>query len=111
MKDPARKPGMPCKTCDDECNGHYLSPLDALAAYDTGKKPDEPPSIILKSVFEKAKSDKVAISEEKKVEVARDNLLPVNEVDFWLGHLEGGFKKKTDRRAKTRKRKKEAAAK
>ncbi|CAB3997451.1 Chromatin modification-related YNG2 [Paramuricea clavata] len=92
IPDPARPSGGPCKSCKDNCNGHYLPPE---RQYEFVKEHGseyctQPPSKVLK---EFAKNHETC-SEEEMEEFSKTCLLSVSDVQMWMKNLNNGKQKK-----------------
>ena len=93
-----------CSRCTGFCAGHFLQPAEALQARATEMK--QPPSLILKDFFHKLAGREP--SEDMLETVARDTLLPLEEVRMWLDHLTivaGNRKRGAAKAAETRRHK------
>ena len=69
--------------CTEHCNGHYLQLPDNL----TGSK-CLPPRDIIGDAFKTLNRPNGVYEEDSVVELARENLLSMNDVKMWLEHLE-----------------------
>ena len=72
-----------CQSCTGFCSGHYLKPEDAYI-YCT-QSVCEPPSQKLLKLYKSVKSSASTEIVEAK---AKEVLLPVNDVSFWMEHLQ-----------------------
>ncbi len=106
IPDNNRRWGAPdCPDCKGECHGHYLKPEEAMKS--SLQPMRKPPSAILKTAFAKLKGKRP--SQEKIVELAKETLLSVHEVEIWFDHLETvarNRKRGAAKAAETRRRKK-----
>lgn len=71
--------GTSCTECKGHCCGHYLKPEQSLTS--SIKWSDPPSTIILKA----SKTNSGDIDHE---ELSKSVLLPTNDVELWLSHLE-----------------------
>ena len=82
--DPARPWGSTnCSECKGNCYGHFLSP--EIAMLSPLPRMLKPPSVHIKEMFEKLKT---SLSELQIQDIAKAVLLPPEEVNMWLKHLE-----------------------
>ena len=102
VPDPSRPWGdQNCSTCKGLCSGHYLTPIESLQY---ASVPCEPPSSIIQGVFKRFRT--TAISDDGQL--AKQVLLPTEEVNIWLKHLEtvsNNRKKGAQKAAQTRRAK------
>ena len=82
IPDPKRPWGdRNCASCPGHCSGHYLNAQDRIKEYYTGNgttKVSNPPSETFKILTKKATAD---------IEIAKQMLLPVDEVKMWSKHI------------------------
>ncbi len=104
VPDPSRPYGNPnCNECKGFCCGHFMKAKDTLMSQSL---PMTPPSITLKEEFDNMKyppSELVYTDLSKKV------MLPIEEVNMWLDHLQTireNRKKGALKAAETRRKKK-----
>ena len=77
--DPARPwGGSACAECKGYCAGHYLMPEETLISR---SEPSEPPSSVILQAVKANAANNVE-------ELARRVLLPTEEVQLWIQHLE-----------------------
>ena len=82
VPDPKRPWGsLNCDSCTGFCSGHFLYPEDALKSNDPCMS--QPPSHLLKDFL----SNNPEPTEEMIKNIAKETLLPVEEVKMWLDHL------------------------
>ena len=84
-----------CSDCNGFCAGHYLEPKKALVAGNAA--PCSPPSIVIEKAFKSGHC--------VEDELAKEVLLPSNEVNMWIEHLKAvaeNRKKGAAKAAKTR---------
>ena len=97
--DPARPwGGMSCTECKGRCAGHYLKPEQSLFS---SSQPSEPPSSVLLEAFKANAATDVE-------ELAKKVLLPTEEVQLWIRHLEtvaSNRRRGAEKGAKTRREK------
>ena len=74
--DPDRPPGSQCSECSGYCHGHYLKPAESLQVGCF----TPPPSSVISRAYKDAQLD--------VTELARVVMLPEEEVDIWLKHLQ-----------------------
>ena len=97
--DPARPwGGSSCTECKGHCAGHYLKPEQSLVLR---SEPSEPPSSVILQAYKTNTIDNVE-------ELARKVLLPTEEVQLWIQHLEtvaSNRRRGASKGAKTRRQK------
>lgn len=76
VADPDRLPGSQCSECSGYCHGHYLKPAESLQVGCF----TPPPSSVISRAYKNAQSD--------ITEFARVVMLPEEEVDIWLKHVQ-----------------------
>ena len=98
-----------CTTCKSACSGHYkLQMVDVTNKEDLASIP-KPPSTQLKELFSKSTKSTPSIES-----VAKHVLLPTNECEIWLQHLQTVVENRrrgARKAAETRKKKKESLTK
>ena len=90
IPDPNRPWGGDCSQCKGIYPGHFLSTEDNIAHYRKHGKESmmfEPPSKILGEAHKKACKNKVELNEEQITALAKETLLPLEDVQMWLEHL------------------------
>ena len=81
IPDPERPWGNnSCKQCSGFCSGHFLVPEVALSSHAVPMS--MPPSTVIQRAFKQSKT------EGDLTELAQKVLLPVDEVQIWVAHLE-----------------------
>ena len=103
VADPNRPWGGSCSTCTEHCNGHYLQFPDNM----TGRK-CFPPRDIIDNAFKTIERPDGVFGDESVEQLARANILSLDDVKMWLEHLEsvkqrrlcGARKAQTTRMAK-----------
>lgn len=97
--DPARPwGGSSCTECNGHCSGHYLKPEESLISF---SEPSEPPSCVIQRAVKANTANNVE-------ELAREVLLPTEEVQLWIQHLKtvaSNRKLGAEKGAKTRRQK------
>lgn len=73
-----------CSECTGTCNAHYLKPTELMQS--TVNKFASSPSTVIQDFSTKLNG--VTPSEEQVLEIARQTLLPVSEVNIWLAHIQ-----------------------
>lgn len=81
---PVPDPGRPwgsqsCKQCSGFCSGHYLPPNSTLISHE--HQDSIPPSVLIQQAFKQLRTGDLS-------ELAERVLLPPDEVNIWLSHLE-----------------------
>ena len=103
VPDPSRPWGdQNCPTCKVFCAGHYLKPVESLQS---ASVPCEPPSSVIQGFFKQSHGTMITDNGN----LAKQVLLPTEEVNIWLKHLQtvsnnrkkGAQKAVQTRRAKT----------
>ena len=85
IQDPERPWGNDkCPDCSGFCAGHYKLSLIDVSDEAAIKSVLKPPSTYIKEVFNIKKS----VTEEDIRQLAKEVLLPVNEVKIWINHLQ-----------------------
>ena len=84
IPDPDRPWGGVCHQCKGKCYGHFLSPDKALSTK-TPLPMKKPPSFRLKEAYDKLKTQPNASDIN---DIAKEVLLPPDEVKIWFDHLE-----------------------
>ena len=111
IPDPARPWGNPeCTSCKGICHGHFLLPEAPLAS-DVSPM-IQPPSQILKEEFDRLQSHKP--SDDCIRAVAKQVLLPTEEVEMWFEHLatvQRNRKRGAEKAAATRRKRREQTCK
>ena len=90
IPDPKRPWGGECDQCTNTCAGHFLPPqecMDHIAMYGTRDCMVNPPSVIIKQEFNRLSKVQTEVSNNTITELARQTLLPVEEVKFHVDHL------------------------
>ena len=111
VPDPLKLWGGNCVSCQGQCTGHYMNPLEAWSYVQKhGNKviQVESPSAVIQSAFNHAVKSQVDILKDAgKIEnLARRTHLTVKDTTMWLNHLhmirlrrQGGAKKGAAKRA------------
>lgn len=92
IPDPKRPWGADCDECTNVCTGHFLPPqecIDHIVKNGTRDCMVNPPSVIIQQEFNRLLKVQAQVSDEKITELARQTLLPADEVKFWVEHLKG----------------------
>ncbi|XP_072163624.1 uncharacterized protein [Diadema setosum] len=83
VPDPGQPWGGNCTTCSGDCSGHYIHYPNNMNG-----SPCQPPRDVLEEAFKTLRRPSGEVNEEDILDLARQTLLPVREVQMWLEHLE-----------------------
>lgn len=101
----AKQPwGSTCEKCEGACSGHYVTQTVDVRDTKALSKAPKPPSTVLKQLFSEG-----AIRQSSMESIAKQVLLPCDECEIWLNHLQtvlqnrqrGAKKAAATRRAKS----------
>lgn len=94
-------------TCTGSCSGHYSNVLvDVTRLNCLATSPSLPPSIVLKDYF----TSQTSIPDIEVQRIAKEVLLPIEDVSFWVEHLRSiteNRKRGAAKAAETRRKKRE----
>ncbi len=82
--DPDQPWGGNCTSCSGNCTGHYLHYPDVVGA----GTPSKPPRDVIGEAFKTLQRPNGEVEREDIENLARQTLLPLEEVRMWLEHLE-----------------------
>ena len=101
VQDLSRPPGnLNCSECDGICKGHYLKPEQLTCTSYSNPTFSPPPSAIIENAF------------KANANLAKETLLPTEEVTLWLEHLKlvaENRKRGAEKAAQTRRAKKQVS--